>query len=237
MLQAQPPPLSAIEALTAPIALYPDPLVALILPAATHPDDIEWAVKHPAFDSADPSVQSLEHYPDVLRWMAANAAWTEQLGATFASDPAATMAAIQDLRQRARSDGTLANSNFVRVVVDPDGSIELLPVQPDTLYVPSYDPDMVFVGPGDIDWGQPFPTGPWLNFEIGWRDQRIRQGNAVWHPPSHVAVTSRSEAAADPRPSVRTPARPTPLRPPHGRAAPIPQRSPSPYTDKDRTRS
>ncbi|HZZ58330.1 MAG TPA: DUF3300 domain-containing protein, partial [Opitutaceae bacterium] len=163
--------------------------------------------------------------------------WTQQLGAAFASDPAAMMAAIQDLRQRARSDGSLANSNFVRVVVDPDGSIQLLPVQPDTIYVPSYDPDLVFFGPGDIDWGQPFPTGAWLDFEIGWRDRRIRQGNAEWHPPSHVEVTDRFGPPADLRPSVRTPPRPTPLRPPPRRSGPIPQRSPSPHTDKDRTRS
>lgn len=205
-----PPALSAVEQLAAPIALYPDPLLSLILPASTHPDQIVWATKHPAFDADDLAVQGLQHYPDLLRWMATNIAWTQQLGAAFAADPAAVMAAIQDLRHRAKAAGTLVSTGYERVLLDPNGDIELLPGSDGNLYVPSYDPDLAFYGPAYFDWGEAWEMGPWLGYSVDWRKRRLHHGDEPWHPPAHVAVI-RSPSMAQPqgqRPAIVRPALP-----------------------------
>lgn len=230
---AQAPPLSATGELVAPIALYPDPLIALILPAATHADQIEWAVRHPAFDSDDPAVQTLEqHFPNVLHWLAANLPWTEQLGVAFANDPAAIMQAIQDLRRIARANGSLAATAYDRLVVDPNGDIEILPDDGGMMYVPGYDPDLVFYSQGPVDWGDPVATGPWLGFAFDWRGGAIRYGSRPWHPPAHVEVAARPQinGAAPRRPPAPSPLRPPPGRPP----ASAPSRSGAAGANKDR---
>lgn len=230
---AQPPPLPATEELVAPIALYPDPLIALVLPAATHPDQVEWAARHPAFDSAEPSVQILEqHFPQVLRWLAANLPWTEQLGAAFAADPAAIMQAIQDLRRTARANGTLGGTAYDRLVVDPNGDIEILPDDSGMIYVPGYDPDLVFYSQGPIDWGEPIATGPWIGFAFDWRGGAIRYDSRPWHPPAHVEVTGQTPVNGS---VVRRPPIPLPLRPPPNRApASTPSRPGTAEPNKDR---
>ena len=108
--------LPSLDQLLAPIALYPDPLIALILPSATVPTDLGAAAQYLA-NHGDPSqianqpwsdsVKGLAHYPDVLAWMNDNMAWTQQVGGAFAGDPTAVMNAIQDLRARAQAAGTL----------------------------------------------------------------------------------------------------------------------------------
>jgi len=192
--QNTPASLDPLEQLVAPIALYPDPLIALLLPASTVPADLAKAAQYLS-GSGDPSqvdsqpwdssVRGLAHYPNVLEWMAQNQDWTQALGAAFASRPADVMTAIQHLRAMAKAAGTLANTPQ-QDVVDEDGAIAIEPAQPDMIYVPSYDPDVVFVedpyygyyGPY-MTFGVGFPIGFWLGYGFDWGHGAIWFGN--WH--------------------------------------------------------
>jgi hypothetical protein len=182
-----------LDQMVGPIALYPDPLVALLLPASTVPSDIGAAAQYLA-SGADPSqvdsqpwdqsVKGLAHYPDVLNWMNANLDWTQALGAAFAMQPADVMKSIQQMRARAVAAGTLVNTPQQQV--DDEGDdIRIVPAQPDTIYVPQYDADDVYDVPeGDqgpfLTFDAGYPVGPWLGFECDWDDYGIWLG--PWHP-------------------------------------------------------
>jgi hypothetical protein len=202
---AQPAVANPLDQLMAPIALYPDPLISLILPAATFPSDIAAAGAYlsQGGDAAqvdlqpwDPSVRALAHYPSVVTWMAQNEPWTQTVGAAFVSQPADIMAAIQRLRELARAAGTLTDNREQRVVVDED-SVEIEPAEEGVIYVPQYDPTVVFVdqpyygfnGPF-LAFGPPYPAGEWLTFGCNWRGGAIvvvgadywHGGGGWWHP-------------------------------------------------------
>jgi len=182
-----------LDQLLGPIALYPDPLVALILPAATFPSDITLAANFlaasgdPAGIDAqpwDPSVKGLARYPAVVQWLAANLDWTQALGAAFAQQPADVMKSIQQLRAKAVAIGTLADTPQQQVVMEGD-DIRIVPAQPDTIYVPEYDPDVVYDVPSGytgpyLTFGAGFPVGPWLGYECDWGGYGIWV--APWHP-------------------------------------------------------
>ncbi len=110
------PPFSADELnqLLGPIALYPDPLIGLVLPASTAPSDIVLADRYlqqngdPAQIPNQPwdeSVKGLTHYPSLLKWLDENLTWTSQLGEAYVAQPADVMNAIQQLRAKAKADG------------------------------------------------------------------------------------------------------------------------------------
>lgn len=185
----------SLDQLVAPIALYPDLLIALILPASTASTDVVLAARFCEQNGAtaqieaqpwDPSVKALAHYPDVITWMDANLAWTQALGQAYASQPDAVMQAIQEMRARARAAGSLQSTPQQQVVL-ADGAIEIVPAQPSVIYVPCYDSAMVYET--GLDWGYPlvtfglaFPVGPWLSFACDWREHRIwyRTWNRGW---------------------------------------------------------
>ncbi len=181
---AQPVPASApasspltaaqLERLVAPIALYPDPLVAQILMAATYPLEIveadRWlripanaALKGDALAAAlqqqswDPSVKSLVPFPHVLHMMDGNLDWTEQLGDAFLAQQADVMDAIQRLRQRAEAAKSLA-STPQQMVSTEEQEIMIEPVNPEIVYVPAYNPWCVYGA-----W--PYPDYPPFYFE------------------------------------------------------------------------
>jgi Protein of unknown function (DUF3300) len=182
-----------LDQMVGPIALYPDPLVALILPAAANPADIAAAAQYlssggdPAqVDSQpwDPSVKGLAHYPDVLNWMSRNMDWTQALGAAFAMQPADVMKSVQQMRARARAAGTLVDTPQQKVQDEGD-DILIVPAQDNTIYVPQYDADDVYDVPeGDdgpyLTFDAGYPAGPWLGFECDWDDFGIWVG--PWHP-------------------------------------------------------
>jgi len=182
-----------LDQLVAPIALYPDPLVALMLPAATAAADISLAARYlaasgdpSAIDSQpwDPSVKGLAHYPDVLNWMNANPDWTGALGAAFAVQPADVMKSIQQMRARARAAGTLVNTPQQRVDMEGD-DIRIVPAQQNVIYAPAYDPEVVYDVPEGysgpfLSFGVGYPAGVWLGFECDWDDFGIWAG--PWHP-------------------------------------------------------
>jgi hypothetical protein len=197
-IEAQAPPPMAytpeqLDQLVAPIALYPDPLVALILPASADSTDLAQAAQYlaangdPAGIDAQPwsaSVKGLAHYPDVLKWMNDNLDWTRALGAAFAMQPSDVMRSVQQLRAKAKAAGTLVDTPQQQVDVQGD-DIRIVPSQPDTIYVPQYDPDVVYGDVPDgyagpfITFGVGFPVGPWLGFECDWDDFGIWVG--PWH--------------------------------------------------------
>lgn len=186
-----------LEQLLGPIALYPDALIALILPAATAPADIVLAARYlenngdptkAAGRTWDESVKSLLYYAEVVRWMDTNLDWTKQVGEAFRAQPAETMEAIQRLRAKARAAGTLVDSPQQQMLVDRD-VIALVPTAPDVLYVPYYDPLVVYnprpayAGTsGFVTYSSPFAVGAWLSFDCDWRRRTVwtvdRQGTA-----------------------------------------------------------
>lgn len=206
--------LPAVEQLAAPIALYPDPLLALVLPASSEPWHIREAYETLAAGK-DPdsltddawchAVIDLAHFPAVTRWMSENQLWTGQLGTAFAARPETVMRAIQDLRARALARGVLASGPEIRIR-RIYGAIEILPAQRDVLYVPRYDPDTVFTAgvPGPyLTWSPPRRIGPWLGYYCNWRLDTVWAGDWLQHNlaespapkvPAVVALAIRGQA-------------------------------------------
>ncbi len=199
--QSQPPADSAaqlsaeqLEQLLAPIALYPDSLLAQVLMASTYPLEIvsaaRWAkanasLKGKALDTAlqketwDPSVKSLVAFPQVLQMMNEKLDWTEKLGNAFLGQQKDCMNAVQTLRAKAQAQGSLVTTTQQVVKTQrvesaqSSGSgsgsqvIIIEPAQPDVIYVPSYNPTVVYGS-----W--PYPSYPPYQ----------------WYPPGYVATAS-----------------------------------------------
>ncbi len=176
-----------LDQLLSPIALYPDALIALILPAATVPSDVVLAARYlnakgdPAqIDNQpwDDSAKALAHYPEVVKWMDENLAWTKQLGEAFTSQPAEVMKSVQRRRAQARSVGTLTTTPQQQVIVDGN-DISIVPAQPDIIYVPRYDPEIVYVdrpafySEPYLTFGTGYPAGLWLVYDLDWGHRRI----------------------------------------------------------------
>lgn len=156
-----------LEQLVAPIALYPDALVAQILAGATYPAQVAAAdqVVHsmgmadPSAMSAaanaqtawDPSVKALTAYPQVLDMLAGNLQWVTALGNAYYNQPQDVLQTVQVMRMRAQQAGTLVNTPQMQVVQNP-GYIALQPANPDLVYVPTYNPWMAYGAPV-----QPYP--------------------------------------------------------------------------------
>ena len=176
-----------LDNLLAPIALYPDPLLADVLPAATFPDQIDEAARfcragaNPDDIDTQPwdvSVKAVAHYPTVLYMMADSLDWTTALGQAYVNQTDDVMAAVQRLRQEARNAGNLVTTPQQDVEVD-DGNIEIWPAQAQFCYLPIYDSSLAFFGSGGV-FGGPvitfstgFPIGAWLSYTFDWRHRRI----------------------------------------------------------------
>jgi len=187
---AESPAVAQLHPLVAPIALYPDPLIAVLLPATTFPQQLQdasaWLASNPqpptaAIDaqSWDPSVKAIVHYPTVLTQLTGDMNWTRSLGSAFASQPADVMAAIQNMRAQAAAQGNLVNTPQ-EVVVRDGGVIAIEPANPDLIYVPTYDPVVVYVGYHPLFFGDvAFATGPWFVDGCYWGGGVIFVGD--WH--------------------------------------------------------
>jgi hypothetical protein len=140
----------------------------------------------------DDSVRALSHYPEIVEWMAQNPDWTDAVGAEFLAQPADVIQSIQRLRAEARASGALVDSPEQIVIVDGDGNIEIEPAQSEVIYVPRYDPAVVYAGglydngAGPlITYGDPYPVGIWLTFGFDWRSRAIWVGDwSTWHDSS-----------------------------------------------------
>ena len=198
---AVPPPMAAyqplgdqqLDQLLGPIALYPDPLIAQILPASTLPTQIVLADRYVS-GGGDPnqinqqpwdaSVQALARYPSVLKWMDDNLNWTTELGQAFLNQQQDVMVSIQRLRTSAYNLSNLQSTPQQQVIND-GGNIEIVPADPQVIYVPVYQPDQVYYqtgyGPPFITFGIGWPIGLWLDCDFDWFNFNI----IVWghdHP-------------------------------------------------------
>ncbi len=166
--QTQLPPVNltadGLDELLAPVALYPDPVLAVLLQASVDPQEVmdggNWLVlpdnqnlKEAALDQASskagftPVMQALLHYPTVVDLMCQQFDWTKQLGAAYQGDPKAVLASVQRLRAQAVDNGALKSSPQMTVDVKQDQGrevVELKPTDPKVVYVPQYDPSRVY---------------------------------------------------------------------------------------------
>ncbi len=229
--QGAPPPAVSpqqLDQLVTRIALYPDPLLAQILTASTYwdqiPDAATWADEHASLHGDaladairednlqwDPSVLALIPFPSVLNMMAQDPGWTQNLGDAVLAQRADVMDAVQHERQQAYNYGYLRPSPYDNVVND-GGYIEVLPVNPAYIYVPTYNPAIVFGPPapgffigGAIRFGPAIVIGAgfapfgWAHPYFGWRTHTIffdaRPWGRTWvnrrvyvHPYAHPYV-------------------------------------------------
>jgi hypothetical protein len=166
---AAPLPQDQLDALLAPIALYPDQLLSQVLMASTYPLDVVEAarfvqqnpgLKGDALDQAlatknwDPSVQSLAAFPQVLAMMNDKLDWTQQLGDAFLANEGQVMQTVQSLRGRAQAAGNLQSTPQQKVIVQ-DRAIMIEPAQPQVVYVPVYNPTVIY-GPWWVPAYQPW---------------------------------------------------------------------------------
>src|SRR5882672_1997409 len=175
-----------LQQLVAPIALYPDALVAQILPAATYPDQVveagRWMEQHKDLtgdslakevdkQSWDASVKALTQFPAVLANMNQNLAWTSELGDAYVNQQQEVSQAIQTMRQRAKQAGNLKSTPQEKVK-NQGQTIVIQPVATDVVYVPQYDPWLVYgyplaVFPGWYPYPGLFLDGPGIAFGLG----------------------------------------------------------------------
>lgn len=175
-----------LEQLAAPIALYPDALVAQIMMAATYPLEVveaaRWSkanpnVKDKALEDAmskqswDASVKSLAAFPQVLQMMNDKLDWTQQLGDAVLAQQKEVMDAVQRLRAKAQAEGNLKSGKEQKVTTEASSSgttvIKIEPTQPEVVYVPTYNPTVVYGA-----WPYPAYT-PYY-----------------WYPPGYTAAAS-----------------------------------------------
>jgi len=189
-----------LDAVLAPVALYPDPLVTHILNASVYPQDVAaaaaWARANPqmqgdaalaAIDGGawHPSVKALVAYPEVLARMAESPQWLADLGAAYTGSPDAVNAEIQQLRQRAQASGNL-QSNNEQYVYQQGSDIVVQPVYPGVIYAPYYNPYIVY-GPWWVPAFHPVYWRPWV-----WRPvvvTRVVAPVRVVHPVRPMPLT------------------------------------------------
>lgn len=211
LAQGPPPPMlppGELDRLVSRIALYPDPLLAQALAAATYTDQIPaaaaWADQHSYLRGDqlaraisedrlpwDPSVQALLPFPSVLDMMARDMAWTSQLGNAFMTQQQDVMEAVQRERRKAYKYGYLRTGP--QVVVTPGPYITIAPANPGFYYVPVYDPYVVFAAPrpgffvggairfgGGITIGASFAPWGWGFARFGWAEHAVIINNHPW---------------------------------------------------------
>ena len=172
-----------LQQLVAPIALYPDELVAEVLAASTYPTEVvqanRWLQQNSTLRDEqlatevdkqpwDASVKALTEFPSVLANMDKNLSWTSSLGEAYYNHPQEVMDAVQVMRKRADAAGTLKTTQQQKVTTQGQ-TIVIEPTNPQVVYVPTYDPWVVYgaplaVYPGYVD----FFVGPYVSFGFGY---------------------------------------------------------------------
>jgi hypothetical protein len=197
--QARPYTPAELDAMLAPIALYPDPLLTNILTASLTPFDVkaaaDWSAANPnatgdaALRAVDgeqwhPSVKALVAYPDVLARMGENMQWVTDLGQAYQNQYPALAASIQGLRARAQSTGNLQSTDQ-QTVYQQNDAIYVQPAYPNVVYAPYYDPLVVY---GTWWWPAIYPIvwRPWVPHPVYVTrivaPVRIAYPGHVWHP-------------------------------------------------------
>ncbi len=178
-----------LDNLLAPVALYSDPLLAQVLVAATFPDQIQdaaqWVPARSPYEIDDQpwdvSVKAVAHYPTVLTMLNDRLDWTSALGQAYVYQSDDVMASVQRLRNMAYSQGNLVTTPQQEVIVDR-GYIQIVPAQPRMIFVPVYDPGVIYARPvyrpgGGFDnffsFGTGYAIGAWLNYDLDWGSRRV----------------------------------------------------------------
>jgi hypothetical protein len=203
-----PPPSAAaklspaeLEKLVMPIALHPDPLIAVILPASVYPLEIVQAARFvkdtnniPKVDDQDwdQNVKAVAKFPDMIARMDADIGWTMKLGQAFVDQPKELMDTIQDLRNKAQKAGTLRSTeqqivtvtnvvvvetNYSQVVTVTNQVVQVAPANPQVVYVPTYPPTVYYPPPTYVY----NPVAPLVTFGVGMAWGAILANNCDWH--------------------------------------------------------
>lgn len=251
-----------LRSLLAPLALYPDALLAQIFPASTHPLHIVMAQRfldaggdsaHPPANAHwDGSVVALLSFPTVLKRMSDDLEWTERLGFAVTYQMEEVTDTLQQIRAEAHAAGILPSNDKQTVIVEHE-VIRIVPAEPEVIYVPVYDPAVIFIR---HDRWEPFiifslgiRCGFWFFNDFDWRHRRIyvhhfwHAGRWVrpsypycWRPPvrpiNRWQLRDRRWIPSPPvRPAIPAPTRPiAPLRPSVPAAPVNPPRLPHPAT-------
>jgi hypothetical protein len=193
-------PSEQVQQLVAPIALYPDPLVAQILAASTYPSEVveawRWMQGYSGLKGQqladavdplpwDPSVKALTQFPSVLDNMNQNLHWTSALGDAYVNQQEDVLNAIQVLRQQAQTAGSL-QSTSQQTVTTQDQTIAIEPADPEVVYVPAYDPWLVYGAPlvaypGWVAVPGIYYAGPNLYFDMGFGVGLFAGFGWAWH--------------------------------------------------------
>jgi hypothetical protein len=174
-----------LQELVAPIALYPDELVAQVLAASTYPSEIveadRWVQQHSNLkgvelakevdkQSLDPSVKALTQFPSVLANMDKNLSWTSALGDAYFNNQQDVMSAVQVMRKRAQAAGTLKTTAQQKVTTESE-TIIIEPANPKVVYVPTYNPWIVYGAPLAVYPGYVYVGGPSIATPGIWFDE------------------------------------------------------------------
>jgi Protein of unknown function (DUF3300) len=195
-----------LDNLLAPIALYPDPLLAQVLLAATFVDQVDEAARYVrargqfGVDDGpwDVSVKAVAHYPLVLDYLADHLNWTTTVGQAYVAQSTDVMISVQRLRRMARSEGNLVTTPEQEVLLEDD-YIRIVPAQPTLIYVPRYDPAFVYyhrpVSGLAIVFSLGLQIGAWLNDDCDWRGHRVYYhgwsgGGWIVRSRPHVRITT-----------------------------------------------
>ncbi|PYX73553.1 MAG: hypothetical protein DMG78_08575 [Acidobacteria bacterium] len=214
-----------LEQLVAPIALYPDTLVAQVVAASTYPGQIADADRWRQMQGSaspdqivagadaqnwDPSVKALTAFPQVLAQMDRNQQWTTDLGNAYYNQPQDVLQAVQVMRRRAQAAGTLESTPQQAVDYD-QGYIQLTPVNPQVVYVPTYNPWTVYgeqvspypgfsllgelLGASPISYGlgiamSAFSQIPWgcLSWGLNWLAQSVLFNDSNYYSHSNTVA-------------------------------------------------
>jgi hypothetical protein len=190
-----------LEKLAMPIALHPDPLISIILPASVYPTEIVQAARFVKNTNNvakvdeqpwDENVKAVAKFPDMIGKMDADLDWTIELGKAFLDQPKELMDTIQSLRAKAQKAGTLKSSpqqvvtvtnevvmqtNVTQVVTVTNQIVQVQPANPQVVYVPSYPPTAYYPPPGYVY----DPVAPLVTFGVGMAMGAIIANNCDWH--------------------------------------------------------
>ncbi len=183
-----------LDALLAPIALYPDPLLSQVLIAATYPDDVreaaawsranahlkgEQAVRAAEPLPWDPSLKALLAYPELLARMDESPQWTMDLGQAFLAQEPQVMETVQELRRRAQASGYLQSDGY-QTVQEYDSYVVVQPVYAGVAYVPWYNPLVVY-GPWWWHSHRPIAWRPWHPRPASFVTMHVHRPVVDWH--------------------------------------------------------
>jgi hypothetical protein len=178
-----------LDNLVAPVALYPDAILAQVFVAATFADQVDIAARHVRMFGTgsidvqpwDLSVKAVAWYPPVLNMLAERGDWTAAVGQAYAVQPDEVMDAVQRLRWMARRHGNLSSTNEQTVIIERE-VVRIVPAQPRVIYVPVYEPAVVYYRPivfhagirtPHWSFGVAFPIGSWLSYDCNWYTRRV----------------------------------------------------------------